>query len=335
MLYHFNEDGSISPVAPRINDAAPSDKTTYSGSKVEEIASNLAAKTDLAPAFSTEETYIVGDIVTYQNKTYQCKVSVTTAGAWDSFNWEETTLSVINDTKAEMSAIAPEWSPYMAYKRGDYVTYKGRLFSIYGSASPSDNFGYNWKNENSTGQLWYQFNATNRIVVVSSEEDIKAIHYPIGSIIIVDDELMTMFNNTAKTKRTNYVVVNGVGPEWKTEQGVIGATIFVYRSFPNVITLLSFGFIFTLAAVEGIENCVDANEKLTVEKVNGVYTAAYPNTDIRITNNTALSGGFSKGVAKTAASNPLFARAWAAYLDENNEEKIEYSESAVYVWKED
>ena len=48
MMYFKNNDGSFSPIAPRINDAAPSDKTTYSGNKVEEIASNLADNTAIA-----------------------------------------------------------------------------------------------------------------------------------------------------------------------------------------------------------------------------------------------------------------------------------------------
>lgn len=47
MLYFRNPDGSFSPIAPRINDAAPSDKTTYSGNKVEEIAGLKLDRTDL------------------------------------------------------------------------------------------------------------------------------------------------------------------------------------------------------------------------------------------------------------------------------------------------
>lgn len=47
MMYYKNPDGSFSPVAPRINDAAPSNLTTYSGSKVEEIAGLKLDRTDL------------------------------------------------------------------------------------------------------------------------------------------------------------------------------------------------------------------------------------------------------------------------------------------------
>ena len=47
MMYYKNSDGSFSPVAPRINDAAPSNLTTYSGNKVEEIAGLKLDRTGL------------------------------------------------------------------------------------------------------------------------------------------------------------------------------------------------------------------------------------------------------------------------------------------------
>lgn len=41
------------------------------------------------PAFSTSSTYKVGDVVTYESKTYRCKTAIGTAGAWDSTKWDE------------------------------------------------------------------------------------------------------------------------------------------------------------------------------------------------------------------------------------------------------
>jgi len=42
-------------------------------------------------AFSTAETYEVGDYVTYDSKTYKCVTAVTVAGEWNADNWEEVT----------------------------------------------------------------------------------------------------------------------------------------------------------------------------------------------------------------------------------------------------
>ena len=46
-----------------------------------------------APAFSTEETYAVGETVTYEDAVYMCKTAVSEAGAWDSSKWSAVTAS--------------------------------------------------------------------------------------------------------------------------------------------------------------------------------------------------------------------------------------------------
>ena len=37
--------------------------------------------------FSTSSTYVVGDLVIYNNTIYECTTAVTTAGDWDSSKW--------------------------------------------------------------------------------------------------------------------------------------------------------------------------------------------------------------------------------------------------------
>lgn len=44
-------------------------------------------------AFSTSETYAVGDYVEKDGKYYKCKTAVSTAGAWDATKWDEQTAS--------------------------------------------------------------------------------------------------------------------------------------------------------------------------------------------------------------------------------------------------
>lgn len=66
MMYYKNSDGSFSPVAPRINDAAPSNLTTYSGNKVEEIAALKLDRTDLT---ISEEIVLYADAWDTNSKT--------------------------------------------------------------------------------------------------------------------------------------------------------------------------------------------------------------------------------------------------------------------------
>lgn len=46
-----------------------------------------AQDVDIAPAFSTENTYEIGDAVIKDNKVYICKTKVSSAGAWSEASW--------------------------------------------------------------------------------------------------------------------------------------------------------------------------------------------------------------------------------------------------------
>lgn len=41
-----------------------------------------------APQFSATSTYNVGDVVQYSSNAYRCKNAITTAGAWNSSDWD-------------------------------------------------------------------------------------------------------------------------------------------------------------------------------------------------------------------------------------------------------
>lgn len=47
----------------------------------------------IAPAFSTSETYAVGDFVIYNFMLYKCTTAVQTAGAWNAANWTASTVA--------------------------------------------------------------------------------------------------------------------------------------------------------------------------------------------------------------------------------------------------
>lgn len=91
----------------------------------------------IAPAFSAETAYAIGDIVTYEGAIYRC----TTAheGAWDATDFTATTISGelaslngevsdLNSTKANQITIAPSFSAETAYDPGDLVYYNGLTY---------------------------------------------------------------------------------------------------------------------------------------------------------------------------------------------------------------
>ena len=57
-----------------------------------------AAISNFAPAFSSESTYDVGDIVTYENVMYKCIAAVTAAGPWNSNQWDSLTVADVAAT---------------------------------------------------------------------------------------------------------------------------------------------------------------------------------------------------------------------------------------------
>ena len=59
----------------------------------EASAATSAAMTGLAPAFSDEATYAVGDYVLEDGKLYKCTTAVTTAGEFDDDYWTQVTLA--------------------------------------------------------------------------------------------------------------------------------------------------------------------------------------------------------------------------------------------------
>ena len=78
------------------------------------------------PDFSPSSTYSVGDYVIYQGKLYKCITAITTAGAWNSANWQLAVLS--NDVKIVKGDIASNYDPSSTYAVGDYVLYNDQLY---------------------------------------------------------------------------------------------------------------------------------------------------------------------------------------------------------------
>lgn len=68
-------------------------------------AQSTADKTELnmAPGYSNASTYAVGDIVTYQDRLYQCDIAVTVAEDWDGTKWSLYRVSDLKDAVESLS----------------------------------------------------------------------------------------------------------------------------------------------------------------------------------------------------------------------------------------
>lgn len=64
-------------------------------------------------AFSAAKTYAVGDLAEKGGKVYRCKTAITTPGAWDGTEWEETTLR--DDKYRELLVSPPHSKVYWTY----------------------------------------------------------------------------------------------------------------------------------------------------------------------------------------------------------------------------
>ena len=79
-----------------------------------------------ADGFSASLTYDVGNLVLHNDVLYKCIVPVTTAGAWNASNWQQTTLAKELGKGAANIAFVEEGSTASRnYNDKDYIIWKG------------------------------------------------------------------------------------------------------------------------------------------------------------------------------------------------------------------
>ena len=88
------------------------ERVTELETNVSTLQSTKAPKTDIAPAFSAETNYSVGDLVYYDGALYECTTEHT-VGAWNSEHFTDTAINSNLTNKAtiiEASYIPPQYS---------------------------------------------------------------------------------------------------------------------------------------------------------------------------------------------------------------------------------
>ena len=80
----------------------------------------------LASLFNTSTAYAVGDIVTYQNRLYEC-TTAHSAGAWDASHFTARSVEYLLRTYI-LPSLAPVFSTSTAYTVGQFVIYQNKLY---------------------------------------------------------------------------------------------------------------------------------------------------------------------------------------------------------------
>ena len=82
-----------------------------------------------ADGFSTAATYAVGDLVLHNDVLYKCIVAVTTAGAWNSANWQQTTIAdELGGGDDNLAYVEDGSTASRNYNAGDYIIWQGTAY---------------------------------------------------------------------------------------------------------------------------------------------------------------------------------------------------------------
>ena len=88
-----------------------------------------------ADGFSTSSTYDIGDLVIHNNQLYKCVVAVSTAGAWNAANWQQTTIAAELANAASPDAVNQNIgyvengsTASRNYNDGDFIIWNGLVY---------------------------------------------------------------------------------------------------------------------------------------------------------------------------------------------------------------
>lgn len=90
----------------------------------------------LASLFNTSTAYAVGDIITYQNRLYEC-TTAHSAGAWNASHFTARSVEYLLRTYI-LPSLAPVFSTSTAYTVGQFVIYQNKLYRCTTAHSAGD-----------------------------------------------------------------------------------------------------------------------------------------------------------------------------------------------------
>ena len=185
---------------------------------------------EIAPAYASQNTYAVGEVVIYNNKLYRCTTAITTAEAWNSEHWEQVSVAsdfvnltgtqVISGEKTIVGSkkLALKYSDssttaqtfyfsadsnfiHSLYRGADvvYTFSSGAAFKFNTPIAPTSNGGHDlgtptlyWKNGYFTGQVYAQ----NTFNVINASEMTDSTHFTADQLSVMLNGKPTLINGT-------------------------------------------------------------------------------------------------------------------------------------------
>lgn len=147
---------------------------------------------DIAPWFSAQSTYDVGDYVMHDRTLYRCVRAITTADDWDPDDWQECSNGLAAQLSRLWHKVAPKWVSNTTYSAGNYVTYDKKFWR----SKKDDNQGL----PPAEGLWWHEVDISNDLAhkIDTTADDLKSAlskaydstaTYKIGDYTMYDGEL--------------------------------------------------------------------------------------------------------------------------------------------------
>ena len=179
-----------------------------------------------ADGFSTSATYAVGDLVLHNDVLYKCVVAVTTAGAWNAANWQQTTLAdELGGGDDNLAYVEDGSTASRNYNAGDYIIWQGTAYQASTAIGSGTTLAVGTNLTAITGGVANALNASLKGVwvqgTISSDGTWTTIaNYPSG--FTKDNCYIAAAYLHSSTSYENYTIPNNVSELALSENGVRG-----------------------------------------------------------------------------------------------------------------
>ena len=147
--------GAKSDIADAIEDKGV---TVPSGTKLDGMANLIGQisggseklnSTQVADAYDPTATYAVGDKVSYAGNVYSCISAISTPEDWDSTHWDQVdpiqdqvddVRNALNQLDQNMAYVESGNTATRPYTGGEFISWKGTLYTASGSISSGQSF---------------------------------------------------------------------------------------------------------------------------------------------------------------------------------------------------
>ena len=170
------------------------------------VANLKTAMTKIAPEYSTESTYVYGDVVYYEGSFYRCISDITTAEAWDATHWN----AVVLETNTEGVKKIQANNTLVGQKSVATVTYTQATVTSEVPTATIDVLAYE---QVTTENQAFRYSGTDWYILVGGQMDHAiqlatygiTVTYPDGVSAVAGDEIATTYTAGVNPFMSNYI----------------------------------------------------------------------------------------------------------------------------------